>query len=689
MASLTNAAPKILFDGINDKSRGQLIRGDVTYAQHAPLLRLFCETGPTATTLISSESADFNSIFGGNTLARRSKFFNLQSLLAEKMLAEGNPFFVKRLIPDDAPNPARLILAIEMVADMIPKITTSLSGFDYPNTVGDTSTTTTEEEVLGYRARIIVIRDNESEIGTQRVLPGTMISTHDGSQSTIYPLMELPASFFGEPGNNLGIRVWGLNATETMPYDEAVATQFKTRLYRFQFMKRSSAGASAQVVKTEFGEDFVDVSFDEGVYSESNNKEYFAPQVLVEAYEDDGIETGASPLYSPFEQIFLYGDNIRTVREIIWAKELELNPALTSVITEPAQIDFLTATQEDGDPYMSVLMEGPLNGGITLGKETVVYASGGGDGTMSAATYETLVNIENENFGMLEDEYANLALYPFSVVYDTGLSMDGKFKMMNVLAKRKDLVARFTTYIEAEGRMPSKSEELSRAQAIMTRLRAYPESLMHGTPVCRAEIIQQTGYLVGGGYSKPVPQIIDYAVRWARMAGAGTGILREGKDIDVHPNNKVTEVKDLNVKYFNERLQTASWSAGATCSQSYDHRSQYYPALHSVYNDDTSVLVSPITVSICCDAIRMVRMVHAQLSGNAKLTREQFIERSNKIITDLLDGKYGDRVTIIPETYFTASDKSNGFTWHCKLRVLASTAPTVMYLDVETERRDS
>jgi hypothetical protein len=689
MSTLTNAAPKILFGGINDKSRGTLVRGEVTYAQHTPLLRLFCETGPETTTLISSESADFNSIFGSQTLVRRGKFFNLQSLAAEKLLQEGNPFFVKRLRPVDAGNSARLIVAIEMVADLIPKITTALSGFDYPNTVeGEDVTTTEGETVPGYRARIVLIRDNESEVGTQRVLPGTLLAESDGAQSMVYPLFELPASFFGEPGNNLGLRVWAPTLNDALPFDEATADAFLTRIYRFQFMKRSSASASPQVVKTVLGEDYVDASFMEGVYSESSEKEYYVGQVLTQSYEDDGLETGQAPVYSPFEQIHVYSANITTVQELLWAKETELNPAIANYITAPSQIDFLTATGVDGDPYQGILLEGALNGGIQLGKETTIYAAGGKDGTLSHAVYEELVNIENENFGDLGDDYANLAVYPFSVIYDTGLSMDGKFKMMNVLAKRKDIQARFTTYIEAEGRAPTKSEELSRAQALMTRLRAYPESLLHGTPVCRAEIIQQTGYLVGGGYTKPVPLLIDYLVRWARFAGAGTGILREGKDIDDSPNNRVTEVKNLNVKFLNDALATSSWSAGATFTQSYDTRSQYYPALHSVYNDDTSVLISPITVSIACDAMREVRKVHANLSGNAKLTNEQFIERSNKLINDLLKDKYGDRVTIIPETYFTADDKSNGFTWHCKLRILASNPRNVMYLDIETERRD-
>src|SRR5690606_12620617 len=102
---------------------------------------------------------------------------------------------------------------------------------------------------------------------------------------------------------------------------------------------------------------------------------------------------------------------------------------------------------------------------------------------------------------------------------DTGLSMDGKIEMMNVLAARRDLKCVFTTYVEAEGRAPTLSEELSRGQVLETRLQAFPESTLYGTGVCRAEIIYQTGELMGGRYPRPVPQIIDYAVKWAKFAG--------------------------------------------------------------------------------------------------------------------------------------------------------------------------
>lgn len=688
---ITNGTPKIVFGGINDKSRGTLVRGEITYPQHCPLLRLFTETGPSETVYVGNDSGGFAAIYGAQSLARRSKFFNLQSLFAEKLLSEGNGFWVKRIVPEDAGNPARIIVALEIVPDLIPATINQLAGFNYQGT--ETASVATvgaaaAEMISGYRARLITIADNATDVGRQEVLPGTLLAESDATQSTIFPLFELPASFVGEPGNQLGMRAWAVDLLDEVSFDQAAADEFKTRMYRFQFMKRYANTTTPAIVKTKYDEDYVDVCFKEGAYSTSTDKDYYIGSVLTQAYEDDGVESGLSPLYSPFEKIHVYTENIATVQKMIFDKEVEVNPATMAYMTEPSQVDFLSMCGVDGDMYQGVLLEGALNGGIMFGKETTVYAQGGQDGTMNHETYEAGVTKENMAFGELGDDYENVPVYQFSHIYDTGLSMDGKYAMMNVLAKRKDVKTIFTTYVEREGRLPTKSEELSRAASLMTRLQAFPESTLHGTPVCRAEIVQQTGQLMGGGYSKPVPLLLDYAVRWAQYGGAATGVLREGKHIDEHPNNIITEVKSLNVPFFNARAQNAAWTSGATYSLSYDARSQYYPCIRSVYNDDTSVLLSPITVNICCDIMRLIYRIHAQFSGNASLTNEQFIERADKAIMALVQGRYLERVNIIPQTYFTEDDKANRFSWHCKVRVEASSPRTVMYFDLETYNRD-
>lgn len=692
--SYTNAVPKVTFNGIRDLSRRAFQRPPVTFAQHTPLLRLFTETGPTETTYVGNDEGGFATIYGESTLAPRSKFFNQQSLLALQFLGEGNGFYVKRLTPEDAGNPARIIVAIEMVRDYVSQTITQLGGFNYPDVVSDLSASplAADDQVEGYRARIVLIRDNASEVGTQRILPGEMVSTMDGSQSLVYPLFELPASFFGAQGNNLGMNIWCTHTADPDGFDEVTAARFKTRMYRVQFVELPVVGNTPVIVKTANDEDYVDVSFDQGVYSESYDLDYSIADNLIERYADDGFQSGLAELFSPFSMIHVYADNVTLVQDIILSAEQLVNPAISASVTESTQIDFLTMLGEDGDPYQSIQLEGALGGGVSLGKNVTIYAAGGSDGTNSLDEYNKLVDIENTNFGKLgDDQYENVAHYQFGVLYDTGMPMESKYRSMAVLSARKDLQYYYTTFVDGDPRQLSASEEASRCQALITRLQARPESTLYGTGVCRAMIVLQSGKLISGGSGLPrvVPQLLDVGVKWARYAGQGTGNLREGFEMDVSPNNRVALVKSQNVKFFGERTRTQLWANGATWSQSYDHRSQYYSCLRSVYRDDTSVLLSPITVSICCDLMRLIHKVHADFSGNAFLTKEQLIERTDERILELTRERYGERVDVIPRSYITELDDNNGTSWSCEVTIAANNPHTTLNFNLTTIRRAS
>lgn len=687
MATYFNAVPRIVFNGIRDRSRRAFIRPETSYAQHTPLLRLFTETGPTETTYVGDSDDGFAGIFGQMSLDPRSKFFNQQSLLALNLLGQGNGFYVKRLRPEDARNPARITVGIDMVRDLIPQTITRLSGFNYPNAVSDVSSgpvAAAADLVEGWKCRVVLIEGNTAEIGTQRPLPGNLVSNIDGSQSTLYPLFELPTSFFGALGDNLGLRMWATNEIDPEGYDAATTGDFDTRLYRVQFVELNPGLATPYIIKTKTDEDYVNVSFDEGVYSTLYDRDLGIQSTLVQSYEDDGIESGLTPLYSPFSEIYTYSQNIDTVRELIYDAEKLVNPAFPDL---QGQIDFLTMTALDGDPYKSVLLEGALEGGVVFGKNTTVYATGGSDGTTDLANYVKLVDIENTLFGEIDDQYENVALYQFGFLYDTGLPMSSKYKMMQALSKRKDLMCMFTTFVEGEEKGLTAGEEASRAQALMTRLKAFPESVLFGTGVCRAMIVLQSGYVIGGGYNKRVPQLFDVAMSWARYAGAGNGILRPGFEMDVSPNNEVSYVKKLNVPFFNARTSANLWTNGATYSTTYDNRRQYYSCLRSVYQDDTSVLLSPVTVNICCVIMRMIHKVHAKFSGNAFLTKEQLVERCDQEILDRTRDLFGGRVDIIPKTEITGTDENNGTSWTCTVTVAANNPRTTMNFFLDTVRR--
>lgn len=686
MSSMKNAAPRVIFNGIEDNSRGQNAPLPETFAQHTPLLMLFTQTGREDTTYVGD---DFTALFGTESLNRRSPYFNLQSMMAERLLGQGNGFFVKRLRPDDAGAPARLTLALDIVADDIERTIGRMDGFDYPGEGNENGVTETGdvETVDGYRARLVVINDNQTAVGQQRILDGGIVSTRDGTQSSLYPLMELPVDSFGSHGDLKGLSIWAPTTRDVLPFDEKVSEDFVTRIYRVMFKKKNTPDSTPVTVRSKRGEDYIDICFTPGAYSASSDLEYYAPDVLIDNYEDDG-STGNAQMQSQFSEIFVYQENIDTVQRMIYDAELAANPVAGNVVKGPGHIDFLTGVDINGELHHALKLEGALMGGLTLGADTVVYASGGSDGTMNLDTYEQLFTRETLNFGELGDQYEDINRFPFGFLYDPGLTMDGKYAMMPALAKRPDLMIRFTPYVDQDNRAPTLSEEVSRTRSLMARLRAYPESSLYGTGVCRAEIILQTGRLAEGGYSRMVPQLLDYLDKWAAFGGAATGVLRESAHIDEHPNNLTSVVNRLTTPYINQRTQSEIWDNGGTYSTTFDRRSNYYPAIRSVYNDDTSVLLSPITVAICCHVMRIVFKAHAYFSGNARLTKGQLRERCDEHITKATNNLFGGRVEIRTETYHTEADNDRGFSWHTRVSVYGNNPANVMTFELETRRME-
>lgn len=247
----------------------------------------------------------------------------------------------------------------------------------------------------------------------------------------------------------------------------------------------------------------------------------------------------------------------------------------------------------------------------------------------------------------------------------------------------------FTTWCAADTRGITIEEELSRSLVLAARIAAYPESVVDNTAVCRAIVCTQSGYLISSDYNRRVPILLDYASKYAAMAGASSGKMSSTKQMDDEGNNTVSLIYDLNVESFDDPMAKQLWAAGVTFVRASDMRSFYYPALHSVYSDDTSVLTSPITVGIACDCVRVATRAHIRFSGNAKLSKGQLQQRCNEYLVSLFKDRYADRVVIVPTTYYTAEDTNNGYSWSTDIAVYANNSPNVMNLNIITYRNSA
>lgn len=672
MVKSTNAAPFVLFDGINDASRKALPPATESTPQHYPLIRLFTESGTTRTTPIST-IADFNRIYGEKTFNVRSPFFNMQALLARIVLSQGNAIMVKRLVPSDAGNPARLVLGIDIVKDKVVD----------PSNPASIASDPKSPRIDGVRARIVVIKDNVNPVGQLQPYAGGIVAA-DGTQSKTYPLLELPVDSVGAKGNLTGLRIWAPTTNDEQGPDLHAAEAFKTRMLRLQLVKKDSESSAPRIIYTTKDNPYIDVSLTEGTYNDTTNVDYYAPDVLKAEYSDRNGDT--APVFSPFSDLVIHHDNLSLVQNLIRDAVIAADPTAAAALPGPDAVDVFTGQDLQGHAYKGYALEGFISGGINLGRDYTVYASGGADGTINTKVYNDMIIAHNSSFGSGEEDLTNKAVYPFSVVYDTGLSMEGKFSQINLLSARPDIRIVFTTWIEGEERGLTVNEELSRGTAIRAHLSSNPESTVYNTPVCRGDVIHLTGKLISSDYRKRTPYIIDYANGWAKMAGAASGVMSAQAQMDIAPNNEVTLLRDPNIENVKPNLATQLWGAGGTWAQYSDRRTMYYPALHSVYNDDTSVLTSPITVHIACDIIRRIFKLHKDFSGNSAWTNEQFIQRCDEKATEMLSGLYGGRVRIAVRTVMTAADLQRGYSWTVKVSLFSNNMRNLMNFELSTAR---
>ncbi|WJJ55196.1 tail sheath [Xanthomonas phage RTH11] len=311
-----------------------------------------------------------------------------------------------------------------------------------------------------------------------------------------------------------------------------------------------------------------------------------------------------------------------------------------------------------------------------------MWAAGGSDGTMTFASHAELVENEMRNYGQLEADLLDDARYPMAFYYDSGYPLDTKLAMLTPLGLRKDIAVILGTQ-DASAPMNSPSAESSIAITLKNAARLYPESTIHGTPVCRALIVGHAGELIGSKYKGPngqkhLPLTVEFAAKAAAYMGAGTGIWNAAAAFDMPPNNQIQKFKNLNVVFKNANVRQQDWRNGLIWAQSYDMRSIFWPGLQTVYDDDTSVLNSFFNMAIAVDLEKVAQRAYRDLTGiSGKLTQAQFIQRSNQLILDRTEGRYDGRVTIRPDTYFTAADEQRGYSWRTDIHMYGENMRTV------------
>lgn len=686
MTTIVSGSPRIYQTGIKDKSRAtvQAVREQIP--TFLAKVFGFAKTGPTDPQLVVGASRTL--MYGAESFDERSKYATHTTSLSNVLNAKGNIQMFQRVVPADAGPKSTLRISLDLLSTQVPvyqraddgSIVKSDDGLPVP----------TADTIAGFKGRWVVEQIPAGQIGQATEKPGSQ--TDGVSQSTLYAIQDLEVPYIGENGNNAGLRMWAETATGLSPLDERLLSESKIYPHRMACLARADALSTGKIVRTISDETSVQVSFKPGAIDRNNDKELYVGEIFVSAYEDLDIPE-MPPIRGPFGTLYTYDKTVAKVLGMLYAAEAPMADEFSDISGfdvegEKYMMNILGGFSSKNVPYHSFVLDTSGKDTVRMSENSVFYARGGSDGTMNETVLADLVTAEVLEYANPNSELMNSVVNCESIMIDSGFPLATKYAMVSMIAIRKDTAIVLSTH-DVLGETLTPSEESSIAMALRTRLQLYPESEVHGTSVTRGMVVGHSGDFMDSKYTKRLPLTLELAKKAADYMGAGDGRWKAGLSFDSAPLSEVTSFKNVNATFKPDSVRNSDWKNCLVWVQSFKRRSVFFPALKTVYDDDTSVLNSFFTMMGCVELEKVGFRAWLNFTGSDKRTNPVLKKDVEKFINDDIKDRFDGRFVIIPEVYFTQADIQRGYSWSTRMKLYAANMKTVNTFELEAYRLDS
>lgn len=674
--SMASSLPRTEVLGFKDVSgRGQPLE-IVNLPIFLPFCPLFTSWGPSdSANLVSGDG--FNTIYGADNFYAGSKFLSHQAAMLQKVLQTGAMALVRRMKPAGAKT-ATLRIWADVVADEIDQYERNVDG-TFKRVNG--ALVPTGDKLDGVRIRFIVDEPGEAALRQASRQTGTMTNSA-GQTSTMYPLIDIAARFFGEKGSNLGIRLVAPTTLSSTPADAELAEVTGAYPYRLSVVERVNKNTTGSILMNLNGEPFVEFTLKKGVVDPKTNINYSYDKRILKAFENNDPEVFSG--YGPMSVFHVYDAQVQALVDLIYANEKDYG-LIEGEVTPEHLVNIFGATNINGVPYYTVKLEGPSAEGVLFSPESTHWFLGGADGDVSPENYDAMVAEELSTFGEGEIPYADRASYPMSAFIDTGFRLETKRLMANIMSVRPDAWVAASTQDVLEP-LNTPEEDSSIGAMLRNALSLVPESEFYNTGACRAIVMKHAGTYLDSEYSGILPFTVDFAVKVAQYMGSER--MRPGYAPDNSANRIVTRFVDHNAKFRHVKPRNTDWQAGITSAEPFDHRGQvFFPGIQTVYHDNTSVLNSFFPMAICCHLNRVGELAWRMYTGDSRMTAAEYATAVDRFIESQIKDRYDGRADITPRSYYTAADTQRGYSWHTDIEGLFDGMKTVEVLTIVAGRR--
>lgn len=709
--NILKGTPRPYFPGFQDKSGRTPESVPVTVPQHLPLFYVQAASGPLDAQLVDGSA--LQRIYGTESFNVRSPFYSHQTNTAKAVAGEANLVFIKRLV-DDTAKAAQLGLTLEIADAQVPlwdrdadtgKVKRGVGGVPLVLKDALDADIMVAGSVLRW-AKVEGIDDPQNAgmklpYDVSELAVGTIGTL--GVNSEIFPIIGLRTQV-GAAGNNSGIRLSAPVQGTKQPGDLTAMIDNKSLIYRATMVERSESGTANRIATIDGAYD-IDVVFGDGKYNRVTNIDYSVGD-LINRYSELSPLTGRPPVYGPFTELYEYDDSVTAALTRLLAIENAARVVALTAKQDAANLAISAWDTANPTPSAAELLLRPLpyrtgdydlpidsadminffsgvdiNGvdfaairfapdSLMFNGNQTIYADGGFDGEVSTATLDTLVrNDLTYNFESPDCPLSHMGKYPISDIYDTGFSVDTKIAFISVMNKRPNLRVTTSTQDLAQS-INDNLEDISIGNVLAASYKLQPESTFFGTGVCRGVIMSQVGEQPNNEYRKPVTMVHDIAVKRARFGGAANGVLnsRFAYDIENTPDGYI----NINNIYKPEVVKDNAWGAQVNYIEQRDIQTYFYPAMQSVYGDESSVLNSDIVVGIMGNLVLQCYTLWTEFTGRSDFKSDAKLLKALKDrFEELTNGKYANRVTLVPEPYITPADDARGTSWTMDVGVYA------------------
>ena len=719
MSIIKNASPQFIALGTDDKSIRQVLPEPEAYPQHLPLFFIFAKKGTTERLLLSANN--FTATYGSGAFEPKEKFFNHATRFLRDIAGTGNSCIVQRVVPTDAGVRANATIWIDILETMLPNyVRTSNGDYIAVDEINSYKLDPDRPYIKGYKIKFIKEYNTVSEpkVGLEKPRTGTMIDADSGEQSMMYPFLEIRAKYQGEYYNNIGFSIESLFGDEV---DANNLAYNKTMPYKLALYTRKDASSSPDVLRSLYGEPSVEFAFQphsrpepvlnlnsdlrydlEYVFSQNwfNETDELKPIVYndyaefyfyKEYYEE--VLTKVARLEREFvsvnEKVWADGEEAPTISwydfttddpEEILAESLVINP-FTCKTSKNVKLHCLAPSNVASD-----FAKGQSE--VTISDSTPVFLSGGSDGSCTLDMFEKLVIKEMDKYVDENSEVMDLAINVESIFYDSGFSLDTKKELISFISLRKDTILILNTHDAGLGeKYKPLSDQRGVAVALKNRLKLAPESVYYGTPCARGMIFAGTGVLRDGSTLDRIPLNYELGLKAGRMMGAGNAEWKMEFLFDKQPGNVLDYLVDIQPKFIPQGVKPTLWNAGIVWAQPKDRINFHFPALQTVYDNDTSVLNSFFTIMAVSYCTKIAHETWRMFTGAVGMSNGVFINEVTNYARKRLQNKFGSIITVEPTVEITEEDELRGYSWHMNFKLYAYNMKTVAVYTTTTYRQ--